>query len=73
MRFVYTNHSTPDNLRAYNGLPIGIIFEVDAPDATAADKLFIAKFGFKFSDPRAVFISMYSPEWPCCVSTGKDR
>jgi hypothetical protein len=63
VKFIYINHSMPED-RVYNGLPPHeAIFECDVPSILEADKLFAEKFGFKMSDKRAAHISTQSPSF----------
>jgi hypothetical protein len=53
--YIYTNFGT--------FFPSGVIFECDAEDITAADKLFAAAKGKKMSDKECSQVSTWSPDW----------
>lgn len=68
-KYIYTNYSEPSD-RCYNGLPKGILAEIEAPDMLAADKEFTRRFGFKFSDSEASLIITWCPDWRSGGGTG---
>lgn len=52
--YIYTNHGT--------FFPKGVLFECDAEDILAADKLFTEKTGKKMSDKECAYVLTYSPD-----------
>ena len=69
MKCIYTNQAKPSK-PLYDVLPVGRIFECEAESAMDADNRFLSQFGFgSFMAPQLHFVTMFSPEWPCCVNS----